>query len=670
MSKLIIVESPGKIKKIKSLLDSSYVVMASVGHIRDLSKDSLSIDITNNFKPNYEILSDKKKVVSNLKKALTTVNEIFIASDGDREGEAIAQHLIEVLKITDYKRIIFNEITQSAINSAISNPRQIDLNMFYSQQTRRILDRIVGYKLSPILRTIPNIVSNNLGAGRVQSVVTRLIVDKEREIEDFLSADNRSLFIVSGIFNINKHVINGRYISLIDIESKEQIKEIVLNIKKDPLFIIKSITNKEQINNPPYPFITSTLQQEASYKLKFQLKKTMLIAQRLYEKGLITYMRTDSPTLSNDALTYIKKYIIDNINFGETYYQFRQFKSKNSSAQEAHEAIRPTNFNIYNLDNYQLTNTDEERLYQLIFNRTVCSQMKPALYNKQHIIINNKLNNSFELINSILVFDGYLKIYNDSIIESESESNFKLESNELNIVKWDKIIFKETFKGAPIRYNEPSLVKKLETLGIGRPSTYATIISKIQEHKYIKIDNVIGIDKKISIFTLYYDELKFEKKSSIQKIASEKSKLIPTADGIIITDYLIQNFTQIIDYKFTANMESLLDEIANGTKIWYEVLDEFYKIFNKQFEDLNIDINIIQKTKTNTNTNTNFNIGNHPKYGNILYVETRYGPTFKITKGKKDIFVSTEKITESTPEIIKLAINKIDNKINYLTKKK
>lgn len=668
MSKLIIVESPGKIKKIKSLLDSSYIVMASVGHIRDLSKDSLSIDITNNFKPNYEILSDKKKVVSNLKKALTTVNEIFIASDGDREGEAIAQHLIEVLKITDYKRIIFNEITQSAINSAISNPRQIDLNMFYSQQTRRILDRIVGYKLSPILKTIPNIVSNNLGAGRVQSVVTRLIVDKEREIDEFLSIDNKSLYIVSGIFNINKHVINGKYISLIDIESKEQIKEIVLNIKKDPLFIINSITNKEQINNPPYPFITSTLQQEASYKLKFQLKKTMLIAQRLYEKGLITYMRTDSPTLSNDALSYIKKYIIDNINLGEPYYQFRQFKSKNSSAQEAHEAIRPTNFNVYNLDNYQLSNTDEERLYQLIFNRTVSSQMKPALYNKQHIIINNKLNNSFELINSILLFDGYLKIYNDSIIESESESNYKLESNELNIVKWDKIIFKETFKGAPIRYNEPSLVKKLETLGIGRPSTYANIISKIQEHKYIKIDNVIGIDKKISIFTLYYDELKFEKKSSIQKIASEKLKLIPTADGILITDYLIKNFTQIIDYKFTSSMESLLDEIANGTKIWYEVLDEFYKIFNKQFEDLNIDINIQQKITTNTNTN--FNIGNHPKYGNILYVETRYGPTFKITKGKKDIFVSTEKITESTPEIIKLAINKIDNKINYLTKKK
>ena len=366
MSKLIIVESPGKIKKIKSLLDSSYNVMASIGHIRDLAKESISVDINDNFKPNYEILTDKKKVVSNLKKAVKDASEIYIAADGDREGEAIAFHLVDVLKIKDYKRIVFNEITQSAINDAISNPRQIDINMFYSQQTRRILDRIVGYKLSPILKSIPNIQSTSLGAGRVQSVVTRLIVDKEQEISLFINQDSSSIYAISAEFIINNSKLSTKYISN-DVTNREEIKQIVLNIKKDPKFIIESVDIKERFKNPPQPFITSSLQQEASYKLKFQLKKTMLVAQKLYEKGLITYMRTDSPNLSNDALSYIKKYIIDDKSLGESYYQFRQFKTKNSNAQEAHEAIRPTNFNIYNLDSHNLSSTDEESLYQLIF---------------------------------------------------------------------------------------------------------------------------------------------------------------------------------------------------------------------------------------------------------------------------------------------------------------
>jgi len=672
MSKLIIVESPGKIKKIKSLLDSTYVVMASVGHIRDLAKDSLSIDVNNNFEPTYEIMSDKKKVVANLRKAVKDVDEILIASDGDREGEAIAYHLMNVLKIKKYKRIIFNEITQVAINNAISNPRQIDTNMFYSQQTRRILDRIVGYKLSPILKTIPNIESNSLGAGRVQSVVTRLIVDKEKEIEEFINADSSSVFVITGEFKINNYNIRAKYLSEINIISKDQIKKIVVDIKKDSKFIIKSTDMKERIKNPPQPFITSSLQQEASYKLKFQLKKTMMVAQKLYERGLITYMRTDSPTLSNDALSYIKKYIIENVLFGETYYQFRQFKTKNSLAQEAHEAIRPTNFNIYNLDKYQLSDTDEELLYQLIFNRTVASQMKSAKYNDQYIILNNSLNNEFECIHSLLIFDGYLKLYNDSQIDAESDNNIKLDVikfNNQNLLKnnieWTKIIFKETYKNAPTRYNEPSLVKKLETLGIGRPSTYASIISKIQEHKYIKVSNVEGIEKQITTFTLHYENLKFDKKLSVQKIANEKLKLIPTQDGIIITDYLTKNFSQIVDYKFTSDMENLLDDIAQGTKIWYEVLDGFYKVLIKQFEDLNIDINT---QYTNNKQTTSLNIGNHPKYGNILYVETKYGPTFKISKGKKDIFVATEKITETNSDIIKLAIDKIDKKIKYMKK--
>jgi DNA topoisomerase-1 len=666
MSKLIIVESPGKIKKIKSLLDSSYNVMASIGHIRDLAKESISVDINDNFKPNYEILTDKKKVVSNLKKAVKDASEIYIAADGDREGEAIAFHLVDVLKIKDYKRIVFNEITQSAINDAISNPRQIDINMFYSQQTRRILDRIVGYKLSPILKSIPNIQSTSLGAGRVQSVVTRLIVDKEQEISLFINQDSSSIYAISAEFIINNSKLSTKYISN-DVTNREEIKQIVLNIKKDPKFIIESVDIKERFKNPPQPFITSSLQQEASYKLKFQLKKTMLVAQKLYEKGLITYMRTDSPNLSNDALSYIKKYIIDDKSLGESYYQFRQFKTKNSNAQEAHEAIRPTNFNIYNLDSHNLSSTDEESLYQLIFDRTVASQMKSAKYNDQHIILNNQSDNRFEGTNSILVFDGYLKIYLETNIDSENN----LANNIINIIpnnkiEWIKIIFKETYKNAPTRYSEPSLVKKLETLGIGRPSTYASIISKIQEHKYIKVGNVDGIEKKIVTFTLYYDGMRFEKKSSMQRIAYEKSKLIPTPDGIIITEYLINNFEQIIDYKFTSNMEKSLDEIAEGNKIWYEILNEFYQIFSEQFIKLNIDINsqYIKSSKTN-----NIDIGIHPKYGNINYVETKYGPTFKIKKGNKDLFVKTTEIKETDQSTLELAIKLIDNKIKYLTKK-
>ena len=664
MSKLIIVESPGKIKKIKSLLDSTYTIMASVGHIRDLASSSLSIDIEDNFKPHYEIISDKKKVVSNLKQAVKNATDIYIAADGDREGEAIAYHLVDVLGIKLYKRIVFNEITQTAINTAIENYRQIDLNMFYSQQTRRILDRIVGYKLSPLLKSIPNIESNSLGAGRVQSVVVKIIVDKEEEIKNFLVSDASSVYVINGEFIINDHKLTGKYYN--SPVTKTDIKQIVLNIKKDPNFIINNIEIKTRFKNPSQPFITSTLQQEASYKLKFQLKKTMMIAQKLYEKGLITYMRTDSPTLSNDALSYIKKQIIEDPNLGESYYQFRQFKSKSSNAQEAHEAIRPTNFKIVDLEKYDLTDSDEEKLYMLIYNRTLSTQMKPAEYSDTNITITNSVEQTFNLVSSILVFDGFLKIYidiNDSNNSEIDDNKFKLNTKELidNKVSWNKINFNETFKDAPTRYNEASLVKKLETLGIGRPSTYAAIISKIQEHKYISVGNITGIDKKITNYILHYNDLKFDKKSTVQKIGYEKLKLLPTSDGILVTKYLIDNFNQIIEYKFTSDMESLLDEIAQGTKIWYEVLDNFYQILKSQLDNI-----VISENVPRSPSNNHIDIGIHPKYGKITYVETKYGPTFKIKKGKKDMFVSTDKVTTIDDQICKLAISKIDNKITYI----
>ena len=648
MSKLIIVESPGKIKKIKSLLDSTYNVMASVGHIRDLAHNSLSVDIENNFNPIYEILSDKKKVVQNLKLAVKNASEIFIASDADREGEAIAFHLVEVLKIRKYKRIIFNEITQSAINTAIENYTQIDLNMFYAQQARRILDRIVGFKISPLLKSIPEIKSNSLGAGRVQSVVVKIIVDKEEEIKTFLNISTQSIYVCTGDFIIdNKKFIGKYYKSSVE---KMEIDQIVANIKSDPIFTLINTETKTIFKQPQQPFITSTLQQEAAIRLKFQLKKTMLIAQKLYEKGLITYMRTDSPTLSNDALNNIKRYILDNPLFGPTYYKFRQFKSKNSNAQEAHEAIRPTNFNTNNLSTYDLTDTDEERLYLLIYNRTLSTQMAPAEYSTTHILISNTTQQSFNITNSILIFDGFLKLYANANTDNDTNTDTKLNIDE---IKWTKISFNETFKDAPTRYNESTLVNKLETLGIGRPSTYAAIISKIQEHKYATIDNVNGIEKKITNYILGFNGQKLTNKQTIQKIGFEKSKLIPTPDGILVNKYLMDNFSQIIQYKFTSDMETLLDEIANGTKIWHEVLNNFYQILKSQLDKIPIN-----------NTSRFINIGNHSIYGEITYCETKYGPTFKITKGKKDIFVKTDKIINFNNNHLDLAIRLIDAKIS------
>ena len=774
MTKLVIVESPGKIKKIKSYLGSDYIVMASVGHIRDLAKDSISVDPSNKFEPTYQIMSDKKKVVAGLKKTASNSSEIIIAADGDREGEAIAQHLVVVLglKIDDYKRIVFHEITKAAITKALNSPRKVDLNMFNSQQARRILDRIVGYKLSPILKSVPGITTHSLGAGRVQSVVTRLIVDKEKEIRNFLESDKSSTYNISGDFVINQtkfktnlihteivedlivvdkipNLINSQQIDSFkeiksSIRTKDQIKIIVINIRTDPNFIISSVTDSDRQRHPPQPFITSSLQQEASYKLKFQLKKTMGLAQKLYEKGLITYMRTDSPALSAEALGYVKKQIMEDPALGEDYYQFRQFKAKGQNAQEAHEAIRPTHFNVFELTEYDLSGTDEEKLYQLIWNRTVASQMKSAKYHDQHIILSNKTNVKFEGTNSVLVFDGYLKLYKDvneqdedsESDNSQSKSHIKLNDQDLksNQVSWSKINFKETFGSAPTRYNEPSLVKKLEGLGIGRPSTYAAIISKIQEHKYIRVGNIQGIEKEIMTYTLSYINAKtqpsFEKKSSIQKIGNEKLRLIPTPDGELVTEYLIKNFPQIMDYKFTARMESLLDEIAEGNKIWYEVLAEFYNVLKNQFNSLGLNIESsgfakpINPNPNNSDTNPNNSdtnpnnsdtntdefidsdsdldtevgqtskakksaklptqptqptlpnsqiIGAHPKYGDITYMVTRYGPAFKVNLGgrsKKDLFVGAGKLDPSDKNVLESAIKYIDYKVKKSSENK
>lgn len=710
MTKLVIVESPGKIKKIKSFLGPEYNVMASIGHIRGLAPGSNSVDPNDNFKPTYEIIHDKKKVVAGLKKATKDAKEIIIASDGDREGEAIAYHLVTTLGLDDYDRIVFHEITKNAITKALSEPRKVDMNMFNSQQARCILDWLIGFKVSPILKVVPGIITKSLGAGRVQSVVTRLIVDKETEINDFINSDKSSTYNITGDFTINGFEFKGTYVynKLIDdkielpainnhvdaskinsykmvkskVDSKDQIKIIIINIRNDSQFYIADTRNSERFRHPPQPFITSTLQQEASYKLHFQLKKTMTLAQHLYEKGLITYMRTDSPTLSNEALNYIKKQILEDPALGEGYYQYRQFKAKGQNAQEAHEAIRPTHINVYGLN--ELKGTDEEKLYQLIWNRSVASQMKSAKYQDQHITLSNSKNVRFEGTNSILVFDGYLKLYRENEDDEAVEtSHIKLNDQKykLNNVTWSKIYFKETYSSPPTRYNEPSLVKKLENLGIGRPSTYAYIITKIQEHKYVHFCNNQGIDKRVTTYILTYIDGKtpatLSKTSHIQKIGNDKQKLQPTNDGVLITNYLIKNFPEMMDYKFTADMENQLDEIAEGNKIWHNVLDNYYSIMREQFKKLNLDIDKsyykipINCPETDKEKNKIIQpvkqiVGKHPKYGDITYMEAKFGPVFCVNlsgKSKNTLFVNAGKIKPSDDDVEDTAIKYIDYKL-------
>lgn len=651
MTTLIIVESPGKIKKIKSFLGANYNVAASVGHIRDLCKKSLSIDVNNKFEPTYEIIYDKKKVVATLKKLVSNSNKIMIASDGDREGEAIAYHLITVLKLDEYDRIVFNEITKSALLNAINSPRKVDMNMFYSQQARRLLDRLVGFTLTPILKNIPNLQKHNIGTGRVQSVVTKLIVEKENDIKSFFNANNASIFNVTGNFIINSQSLKTDYVVFDkktlktthkEVTNKEQVKIIANQICKHKNFKIIHVFIKDRQCNPPQPFVTSTLQQEASYKLHLPIKQTMFIAQKLYEKGHITYMRTDSPSLSKDALNSIKTYLIKD--FGESYYQYRQFKSKNENSQEAHEAIRPSHIDIPQING---GDSNELKLYELIWKRTVASQMKPALYKDQYIILGNDSDDTFECQNSKLIFDGYLKLYNDD----DSQMN-KFIDTDTDIVNWNSIVFKETYKAPPTRFNEPILVKRLEELSLGRPSTYSSIISKIQEHNYVKIENSEGIKKEVSIYTLVGNKL--QKKIDKQIIGGDKNKLVPTQDGLLVTEFLTKNFPQILDYQFTIRMENLLDEIAEGKKVWFDVLNEFYSVLKEQISSLNIPGVLISNNKI---------IGKHPKYGNIQYMIARYGPVFKIMCGKKTIFVSAKNINENDENIEKKAINIIDYKL-------
>ncbi len=573
---LVIVESPAKAKTIEKFLGKDYIVMSSFGHIRDLAKKNLGIDIENNFSPNYVIPTEKKKVVSDLKKMATKLKTIWLASDEDREGEAIAWHLSEVLNLNSQntKRIVFHEITKNAIQKAIQNPRKIDTNLVNAQQARRILDRIVGFEISPILWKK---VKPALSAGRVQSVAVRLVVERDREIGDFKT---NSFYKVVALFTVTD-AFGKETIMKAELQKKIKDKKEALDFlekNKNSEYKIKDIEKKPSRKSPSPPFTTSTLQQEAGRKLGFSVSQTMTIAQKLYEAGKITYMRTDSVSLSDFAVNAIKKVVIEE--YGNKYLKTRVYKTKAKGAQEAHEAIRPSTIERKVSNNY-----NEQRLYDLILKRSLASQMSDAIIEKTIVTISsNKHNEMFISTGEILKFDGFLKAYKEGTDDENTNTSKQLlpplEKNQ--ILKLNEINARERFTHHPPRYTEASLVKKMEELGIGRPSTYAPTISTIQKRGYVIKETREGLERKYVLFRLKNEKITEEQKS--ETTGNEKSKLFPTDIAMVVNDFLVQNFTNILDYNFTASVEKDFDKIASGNIVWTNMIGSFYKPFHSKVE--------------------------------------------------------------------------------------
>jgi DNA topoisomerase I len=628
---LVIVESPAKAKTIEKFLGKEFRVISSFGHIRDLAKKNLGIDIENDFAPKYEVPKEKTKVVSELRKAAAEAKNIWIASDEDREGEAIAWHLVNVLKLdlATTKRIVFHEITKEAITNAIENPRHVDMNLVNSQQARRILDRLVGFEISPVLWKK---VQPSLSAGRVQSVAVRLIVERERDIISFLS---ESAYRVNAIFktdqaNEGNNIIRAEASKRFQDE-KEASKFLELCTNSD--FKVVSIAVKPGTRSPSPPFTTSTLQQEAFRKLGFSVAQTMAVAQKLYEGGKITYMRTDSTNLSKLALAKSRELITSE--FGEKYSKTRQFKTKSKGAQEAHEAIRPAY-----IDNSTIAgNQNEKKLYELIWKRTVASQMADADIEKTTITID--MNNSpvtFLATGEVIKFDGFLRLYTESTDqENNDDERYTLPSVKKEIpLYYDTITATQKYTMPPPRYTEASLVKKLEELGIGRPSTYAPTISTIQNRGYVSREDRPGEKRQIKIITLLNGKLTSTFKTEVT--GKEKSKLFPQDIGMIVNDFLIENFSEIVDYHFTAEVEEQFDEIAEGNLKWTGMLKTFYSPFHKTVE------NTLEKKDRRTGIRI---LGNHPETGEPVSVRMgRFGPIAQIGEsgdGEKPRFASLAK---------------------------
>jgi len=612
---LVIVESPAKAKTIEKFLGKDFRVVSSFGHIRDLSKKNLGIDVKNNFAPDYEVPKEKAKVVSELRKAAADSKNIWIASDEDREGEAIAWHLASVLKLDllTTKRIVFHEITKEAISNAIDNPRQVDMNLVNSQQARRILDRLVGFEISPVLWKK---VQPSLSAGRVQSLAVRLIVEREREI---ISFETESAFRVTAIFRIDS--AKGENSTLRAEASKrfpgekEALK--FLELCNESKYSIASISIKPGTRSPAPPFTTSTLQQEAYRKLGFSVAQTMAVAQKLYEAGKITYMRTDSTNLSNLALVKSREVIISG--FGEKYSKTRQFKTKSKGAQEAHEAIRPAY-----LDNPTTAGSqNEKKLYELIWKRTVASQMADAQVEKTSISID--MNNSpvtFQANGEVIKFDGFLRVYAESSdMENTDEDRYVIPPVTKGMpLSYDNITATQKYTLPPPRYTEASLVKKLEELGIGRPSTYAPTISTIQNRGYVSREDRPGEKRQIKIITLLNGKIANSAKTEIT--GKEKSKLFPQDIGMIVNDFLIENFSEIVDYHFTAEVEEQFDEIALGNIKWTGMIEKFYIPFHKTITST------LEKKERKNGVRL---LGNHPETGEPVTVRMgRFGPVAQI----------------------------------------
>jgi len=570
MSKnLVIVESPAKAKTIEGFLGEGYVVRSSFGHVRDLAKKDLGVDIENNFTPNYEVSADKQKVIAELKKLTKDSSIVWLATDEDREGEAISWHLAEALNLDPKKtkRIVFHEITKSAIKNAIANPRNIDKNLVDAQQARRILDRLVGFELSPVLWKK---VRPSLSAGRVQSVAVRLIVEREREIMNFKS---------TSAYRVTANFISGS--SLVKAELGTRFKTLeearkFLNECVNADFVIESVETKPTKKSPAPPFTTSTLQQEASRKLGFSVAQTMVIAQRLYESGKITYMRTDSVNLSETAINQAKEAITNN--YGAKYLHIRQYKTKSKGAQEAHEAIRPSYIDQSTI----IGDSADKRLYELIWKRTIASQMSDAELEKTNVVIRSSHSiEKFTAQGEVLKFDGFLKIYMEGT-DDEGEENQEGMLPPMKVgekLKTDEIVAMERYTHHPARYTEASLVKKLEELGIGRPSTYAPTISTVQKRNYVIKEEREGTERKYNVASLKAGKITETVKA--ETTGAEKGKLFPTDIGMVVTDFLLAQFPKIMDYHFTAKVEEEFDEIAEGNINWTKMLKDFYKPFHE-----------------------------------------------------------------------------------------
>jgi len=630
MKNLVIVESPAKAKTIEKYLGKDFTVRSSYGHIRDLPEKGIGIDIAKQFTPTYEISTDKLSLVKELKKMAQQAETVWLATDDDREGEAISWHLKEALELKEakLKRIVFREITKNAILNAIKNPRKIDIDLVNAQQARRILDRLVGYELSPVLWKK---IKTGLSAGRVQSVAVRLIVEREREIEKF---NTTSSFKITALFDLGE----GKTLiaELKDKLTTEKDAETFLQTCIGATFSIKNLETKPAKKTPAPPFTTSTLQQEASRKLSFSVQQTMTLAQKLYEAGKITYMRTDSTALSQEAIKGASTEI-ENL-YGNRYVQNRQYKTKSEAAQEAHEAIRPTDFSVHQAGN----DRNEQRLYELIWKRAIASQMADAQLERTIATIGiSTTSTPLFAEGEVIKFDGFLKVYMEDKDDDESEEeggNKMLPPLKIGqILQLSEMKALERFTRPPARYTEASLVKKLEELGIGRPSTYAPTISTIQKRGYVVKENREGKERKYQEISLKNN--KITKKTKTEITGAEKAKLFPTDIAMVVNDFLQAHFETIMDYSFTAKVEKEFDEIAEGKQDWVKMIDDFYKKFHPKVEETEE----IKRSEVSANRE----LGLHPQTGEKVFAKLgKYGAYVQIGEAsddKKPLFAKLKK---------------------------